>query len=504
MGMHPVPDTAPITQEYGANPSEINGPNGHSGRDYGVNTGTPIVSLVAGVVRWADWCTKLPGGPNGWAARWFLSLTFGGIVIVIVVEHDDCLAITAHLSRTDLNAGDVVRKGQVIGWSGDTGLGTGPHAHTEILPKPLNYSIGSYGRISPGPYHLEPYRPLTSKTPAPAPAVRAMRNGIDVSSNQPLDVTKRVAADFVIVKVSEGTGYVNPFLGEQVAAARARGASVGLYHWATAQASSDEEAAAFLRAAKPHLDAGAGAVAFLDWEPTGLATYTAWAEDWLRRVDHATGRTTGIYMNLGVSRLAPWSAFAKTHPLWLAYYGTGARFDGYATSFDPPAVPGWRLALWQYTEHGRLPGYGRGLDLNVYLGGIPAWDKATGAATTAAPDIDPLEGLLSMDQATFNREKKRARSPAWYPANGRDHSANLTVAVKTLTGLVKGVAASVLGAKVKRVGGKEAVTLANVLAYDKSNWVTDRAAQDTIKAQNAQILEQQAQLLSLLTGKKEA
>lgn len=109
-----------------------------------------------------------------------------------------------------------------------------------------------------------------------------------------------------------------------------------------------------------------------------------------------------------------------------------------------------------------------------------------------------------MDQATFNREKKRARSPAWYPANGRDHSANLTVAVKTLTGLVKGVAASVLGAKVKRVGGKEAVTLANVLAYDKSNWVTDRAAQDTIKAQNAQILEQQAQLLSLLTGKKEA
>lgn len=465
MGMHPVPDSAPITQEYGANPSQINGPNGHSGRDYGVNTGTPIVSLVDGVIRWADWCTKLPGGPNGWAARWFLSLTFGGIVIV--VEHDDCFAITAHLSRTDLNPGDVVAKGQVIGYSGATGLGTGPHAHTEILPKPLNYAIGSYGRINPGPYHLEPYRPLTSKTPAPA--VRAMRNGIDVSSNQDSDVTKRVAADFVIVKVTEGTGYVNPFLGEQVAAARARGAAVGLYHWATAQASSDEEATAFLRAAKPHLDAGA--VAFLDWEPAGLASYTAWAEDWLRRVDHATGRTTGIYMNLGVSRLASWSAFAKAHPLWLAYYGDGARFDGYATSFHPPAVPGWRLALWQYTEHGRLPGYGRDLDLNVYLGGVREWDKATGTAVAAAPNIDPLGGLLDMDQKTFDREKKWAGTPAWYLANGRDHSANLTVAVKTLTALVKGVPASVLKARVKRRGagvGQE-VDLATLLAYDLDN-----------------------------------
>ena len=121
-----------ITQEYGANPSAINGPAGHSGRDYGVVTGTPVVSLVDGVVRWADWCHKLPGGPNGWEQRWFLSLSYGGIVTVI--EHDDCLAVTAHLSRTDLNPGQHVAKGEIIGYSGATGLGTGPHAHTEIIP----------------------------------------------------------------------------------------------------------------------------------------------------------------------------------------------------------------------------------------------------------------------------------------------------------------------------------------------------------------------------------
>lgn len=499
MGMHPVPDSAPITQEYGANPSAINGPAGHSGRDYGVNTGTPVVSLVDGVVRWAGWCTKLPGGPNGWAARWFLSLTFGGIVTVI--EHDDCFAITAHLSRTDLNPGDVVRKGQVIGWSGATGLGTGPHAHTEILPKPVNYAIGSYGRINPGPYHLEPYRPLTSKAPAPAPAVRAMRNGIDVSSHQPGDVARRVAADFVIVKATEGAGYVNPNLDAQVKAARARGAAVGIYHFARALSDSDTEAAFFLKVARPYLDAGA--VAFLDWEPPGLSTYTAWAEDWLRRVDRETGRTTPIYMNLGVSRLGTWSAFAKAHPLWLAYYGSGARFDGYATSFHPPAVPGWRLALWQYSEHGRLPGYGGDLDLNVYLGGVAQWDKATGAATTAAPNIDPLEGLLDMNQAEFNRQKKIAGTPAWYLANGRDHSANLTVAVKALTALVKGIPASVLAAKVKRPGEKSTGSLAQNIAYDKANWSQDRANQDEIKAQQAQIIQQNELILAHLNATTE-
>lgn len=503
MGMHPVPDSAPITQEYGANPSAINGPAGHSGRDYGVNTGTPVVSLVDGVVRWADWCTKLPGGPNGWAARWFLSLTFGGIVTVI--EHDDCFAITAHLSRTDLNPGDVVRKGQVIGWSGATGLGTGPHAHTEILPKPVNYSIGSYGRIHPGPYHLEPYRPLTSKVPAPAPAVRAMRNGIDVSSYQPADVTKRVAADFVIVKATEGTGYVNPQLGAQVAAARARGAAVGLYHFATAQASSDEEAAAFLRAAKPYLDAGA--VAFLDWEPPGLSTYTAWAEDWLRRVDHTTGRTTGVYMNLGVSRLASWSAFAKAHPLWLAFYGSGARFDGYATSFHPPAVPGWRLALWQYTEHGRLPGYGGDLDLNVYLGGVAQWDKATGAAT--ATNRDPLEEIMAWYKNRADFEHAMAMAVLGYKnpkINGnRDAYALLTEAAtgtRSLIGLVKGIPASVLKAQVKRrgAGAGQEVDLATLLAYDLDNETREKNTDAKILAALTSI----EQRLTALETTKEA
>lgn len=503
MGMRPVPGGAPITQEYGANPSEINGPNGHSGRDYGVNTGTPIVSLVDGVVRWADWCTKLPGGPNGWAARWFLSLTFGGIVIV--VEHDDCFAITAHLSRTDLNPGDVVRKGQVIGYSGDTGLGTGPHAHTEILPKPVNYGIGSYGRVSPAGYHTEPYAPLGSTTTAkPALAARKTRNGIDISAYQSANTPAFVAADFVIVKATEGTGYVNPYMDAQIKAAKKRGQLVGLYHFASAQADSNSEATFFLKHAGPYLDAGA--VAVLDWEPPGLSTYTGWAEDWLRTVDKATGRTTVVYMNLNASRLGTWTGFGKTHPLWLAFYGDDGGFQGYATSFKPPATPGWTLALWQYTQHGRLPGYTADLDLNVYLGGIPAWDKATGAATT---NPDPLEEIMSWYKNRADFEHAMAMAVLGYKNpkvnGGRDAYALLTEAAtstRSLIGLVKGIPASVLKARVKRRGagtGQE-VDLATLLAYDLDNETREKDTDAKILAALTSI----EQRLTALETTKEA
>ena len=226
----------------------------------------------------------------------------------------------------------------------------------------------------------------------------------------------------------------------------------------------------------------------------------------MRRVDHTTGRTTGVYMNLGVSRLASWSAFAKAHPLWLAYYGAGARFDGYATSFHPPAVPGWRLAMWQYTEHGRLPGYGGDLDLNVYLGGVTQWDKATGAAITTP---DPLEEIMAWYKNRADFEHAMAMAVLGYrnpKVNGnRDAYALLTEAAKNtrgLLGLVKGIPASVMGVKVVRKG-KDAgttVTPAEALAWERDNAATDRTNAERILS----ILTSIEQRLTALETTKES
>lgn len=145
----PVGD-ARVSQDFGQNGTRFNlASGGHTGRDYAVPTGTQVHASLAGTVVWADWANNLPGGDTAaaWANRWYLHPSFGGIVVVI--DHGTFLTVYAHLNRTDLNRGDTVATGQVIGLSGATGAATGPHLHWEVLPKPFAWGNGYYGRVNP-------------------------------------------------------------------------------------------------------------------------------------------------------------------------------------------------------------------------------------------------------------------------------------------------------------------------------------------------------------------
>ena len=99
----------------------------HSGLDYRAGHGTPIRAVTDGQVTGAG--------------------RMGGCGIAVRLAHAGGLQTRyCHMSRMAVNRGQSVRRGQVIGYVGSTGLSTGPHLHYEmyrngraINPASVNY-----------------------------------------------------------------------------------------------------------------------------------------------------------------------------------------------------------------------------------------------------------------------------------------------------------------------------------------------------------------------------
>jgi murein DD-endopeptidase MepM/ murein hydrolase activator NlpD len=112
----PVKSNPPITSVYGAQRSYRNSKGkeisqwAHRGTDYGVPVGTPVRSPNTGKV--------------------LLSRPFQVHGGTIVIDHGQgVLSVYNHLSKRLVVAGQRVTKGQLIGYSGNSGLTTGPHLH---------------------------------------------------------------------------------------------------------------------------------------------------------------------------------------------------------------------------------------------------------------------------------------------------------------------------------------------------------------------------------------
>lgn len=102
----------------------------HKGVDFFVPVGTPVYAAVGGVVVHAG--SQLA---NGWTHRGW-GAAYGTQVIIDNAKFKDgsagLWAGYMHLSKVNVKPGDKVKKGQLIGWSGETGRVKGPHLHFEI------------------------------------------------------------------------------------------------------------------------------------------------------------------------------------------------------------------------------------------------------------------------------------------------------------------------------------------------------------------------------------
>jgi lysozyme len=212
-------------------------------------------------------------------------------------------------------------------------------------------------------------------------------NGIDIASYQSkLDITK-IKSDFVIVKATEGTTYVNPSYATHVQQTVSSGKKLGIYHFLRSDSSAVSQADFYLAKIKPYIGK---AVLALDVENTTGSVVqnqagVALAKQWLDYVYSKTGVRPLVYTNSSTENALDWSSIKNAnYALWLAQYNNYNVVNG----FQPRNLNGSlkhfsSMAVFQYTSSGRLPGYSGNLDFDVFYGDKSAWDAY--AKSTAKP-----------------------------------------------------------------------------------------------------------------------
>jgi murein DD-endopeptidase MepM/ murein hydrolase activator NlpD len=111
--------------------------DGHDGMDYGLYYEN-VIAAADGQVVFAAWdnpgCAKCGFGQN------------------VFIDHGNgILTRYAHLERIDVQQGQRVRRGQVIGQSGNTGSSTGEHVHFGVYLAAGRIAIDPYGWAGAGP-----------------------------------------------------------------------------------------------------------------------------------------------------------------------------------------------------------------------------------------------------------------------------------------------------------------------------------------------------------------
>lgn len=106
-----------LTSDYGLRTHPITGSvKHHDGIDMRAKVGTPIYAPGSGVVSFV--------GENG---------NYGNIIKIY--HGNNVETLYAHLSKYEVKVNDIVKRGQLIGYTGNTGRTNGPHLHYEIMYK---------------------------------------------------------------------------------------------------------------------------------------------------------------------------------------------------------------------------------------------------------------------------------------------------------------------------------------------------------------------------------
>lgn len=194
---------------------------------------------------------------------------------------------------------------------------------------------------------------------------------LDVASYQ-WDLIKKkspiiTGADGLIVKISEGTNYRNPYAYDTIAGVKERGQCLGVYHYAHAEKNDAVSEADYFLSTVNSLKLDPPVVLALDFEGDSFKNKNmdTWARNFLDRIYILTGVRPLLYVQADMIRKFT-SVKEGNYGLWAACWDTTA----------PPSIYPWSFwALWQYHVQNAK---NFGIDQNLFNGDITAWNKYGG------------------------------------------------------------------------------------------------------------------------------
>lgn len=170
------------------------------------------------------------------------------------------------------------------------------------------------------------------------------------------------AAEFVIIKASEGVTYRDPMMPTYRDNARRVGMLVGYYHFArpTYGNSAESEAQYFMQTIKGGIQNGD--VLVLDFEVTHRDAVN-WCKQWLDYVSqNMNGCKPLVYMDQSRLNGYDWQKVVDAgYGLWIAKYDN-------APDVIPPSGKWPFAAMKQYTSSASLPGISGRADANTFFG----------------------------------------------------------------------------------------------------------------------------------------
>lgn len=186
---------------------------------------------------------------------------------------------------------------------------------------------------------------------------------VDVYSGSSDSIIRDPHVQGVIVKATQGTGYVNPACNHQYALAKSLGKKLGLYHYA-AGGNPEAEANYFINNIKNYVGT---AVLALDWEK---AENHSWGDyNWSLRFVKEVHRLTGVWCMIycQASSLAQVGSCASVSPLWVADYLTMNWHSWVLPNMNVPTGAFPFITIWQFT--------GDDMDRDICYLDEAAWDK---------------------------------------------------------------------------------------------------------------------------------